>query len=201
MKDINKLRDSWGHHHHHHHQYGTSHESLPPHNKENGDLLAAGFSWPPRSYTCSFCRREFRSAQALGGHMNVHRRDRARLRQSPPREGQFSSLLNLNLADPSAINPNPNPSCYTSTISSPPSSPPRKPLPGFVPTLPFASSSAEMGMYGDFMGANNDLSLRVGPSNVEDDEDEGRKEESDDEEEETTDEVDLELRLGRHKYR
>ncbi|XP_071720725.1 uncharacterized protein [Rutidosis leptorrhynchoides] len=37
--------------------------------------------WPPRSYTCSFCRREFRSAQALGGHMNVHRRDRARLKQ------------------------------------------------------------------------------------------------------------------------
>jgi hypothetical protein len=36
--------------------------------------------WPPRSYSCSFCRREFRSAQALGGHMNIHRRDRARLR-------------------------------------------------------------------------------------------------------------------------
>ncbi|CAL5034216.1 unnamed protein product [Urochloa decumbens] len=40
-----------------------------------------GCVWPPRSYTCTFCRREFRSAQALGGHMNVHRRDRARLRQ------------------------------------------------------------------------------------------------------------------------
>ncbi|KAK4270362.1 hypothetical protein QN277_023404 [Acacia crassicarpa] len=40
-----------------------------------------GCIWPPRSYTCSFCRREFRSAQALGGHMNVHRRDRARLKQ------------------------------------------------------------------------------------------------------------------------
>ncbi|XP_010517050.1 PREDICTED: uncharacterized protein LOC104792567 [Camelina sativa] len=43
---------------------------------------AAGSLWPPRSYTCSFCRREFRSAQALGGHMNVHRRDRARLKQA-----------------------------------------------------------------------------------------------------------------------
>ncbi|GKU91980.1 hypothetical protein SLEP1_g5776 [Rubroshorea leprosula] len=41
-----------------------------------------GCLWPPRSYSCSFCRREFRSAQALGGHMNVHRRDRARLKQS-----------------------------------------------------------------------------------------------------------------------
>nr|GMD98314.1 transcriptional regulator SUPERMAN-like [Ipomoea batatas] len=42
-------------------------------------------TWPPRSYTCTFCRREFRSAQALGGHMNVHRRDRARLHHAPPR--------------------------------------------------------------------------------------------------------------------
>nr|XP_043633691.1 zinc finger protein 10-like [Erigeron canadensis] len=41
-----------------------------------------GFSWPPRSYSCSFCRREFRSAQALGGHMNVHRREKAKLKQT-----------------------------------------------------------------------------------------------------------------------
>lgn len=41
-----------------------------------------GVTWPPRSYSCDFCKRDFRSAQALGGHMNVHRRDRARLRQS-----------------------------------------------------------------------------------------------------------------------
>ncbi|KAK4351401.1 hypothetical protein RND71_030714 [Anisodus tanguticus] len=38
--------------------------------------------WPPRCYACSFCKREFRCAQALGGHMNVHRRDRARIKQS-----------------------------------------------------------------------------------------------------------------------
>lgn len=42
-----------------------------------------GTTWPPRSYTCTYCRREFKSAQALGGHMNVHRRDRARLHQAP----------------------------------------------------------------------------------------------------------------------
>ncbi|KAL6653833.1 hypothetical protein ACP70R_008757 [Stipagrostis hirtigluma subsp. patula] len=48
-----------------------------------------GCVWPPRSYSCSFCQREFRSAQALGGHMNVHRRDRALLRQgSSPDDGQ-----------------------------------------------------------------------------------------------------------------
>ncbi|KAJ4824384.1 hypothetical protein Tsubulata_026327 [Turnera subulata] len=49
-----------------------------------------GCIWPPRSYSCSFCKREFRSAQALGGHMNVHRRDRARLKQSlSPHNGVF----------------------------------------------------------------------------------------------------------------
>ncbi|XP_050386517.1 probable transcriptional regulator RABBIT EARS [Argentina anserina] len=46
-----------------------------------GSLGGGGCVWPPRSYSCSFCMREFRSAQALGGHMNVHRRDRARLKQ------------------------------------------------------------------------------------------------------------------------
>ncbi|KAL2510789.1 Transcriptional regulator SUPERMAN [Abeliophyllum distichum] len=45
--------------------------------------LKYGFSWPQRNYKCSFCKKEFKSAQALGGHMNVHRRDRARMRLSP----------------------------------------------------------------------------------------------------------------------
>ncbi|KAF1873407.1 hypothetical protein Lal_00027445 [Lupinus albus] len=49
-----------------------------------------GTTWPPRSYTCTFCRREFRSAQALGGHMNVHRRDRARLHQAPCSAGSVN---------------------------------------------------------------------------------------------------------------
>ncbi|KAJ0984025.1 hypothetical protein J5N97_002381 [Dioscorea zingiberensis] len=50
---------------------------------EDSAAHLGGCVWPPRSYSCSFCRREFRSAQALGGHMNVHRRDRARLKQPP----------------------------------------------------------------------------------------------------------------------
>ncbi|GMI80754.1 RABBIT EARS [Hibiscus trionum] len=48
--------------------------------------------WPPRSYSCSFCDREFRSAQALGGHMNVHRRDRARIKQSLDEELKVQSV-------------------------------------------------------------------------------------------------------------
>ncbi|KAL1539689.1 transcriptional regulator SUPERMAN-like [Salvia divinorum] len=67
---------------------------------------AYGFSWPQRNYSCSFCNKEFKSAQALGGHMNVHRRDRARMRLSP--------------------NPNPNPSLLL----------PSPPLPSAAKFLP-----------------------------------------------------------------
>lgn len=111
----NKHRDSWN--------YNSD---------SHGEDYLSGFSWPPRSYTCSFCKREFRSAQALGGHMNVHRRDRARLRQSPPRDGECP-ILNLNL------NPNPNPSfsapftCTLPSLVSPP-------LSG-LSSSPFASPS------------------------------------------------------------
>lgn len=59
--------------------------------------VPAGFSggaitseqWPPRSYSCNFCKREFRTAQGLGGHMNVHRRERAQA-------NQLSILTNYN---------------------------------------------------------------------------------------------------------
>ncbi|XP_073159187.1 transcriptional regulator SUPERMAN-like [Henckelia pumila] len=67
----------------------------------------------PRFYSCSFCKKEFRSAQALGGHMNVHRRDRARMRQSPPmicnygQNGCQFCLQNHNLEPNPSINPNP----------------------------------------------------------------------------------------------
>ncbi|KAL2481583.1 zinc-finger protein 10 [Abeliophyllum distichum] len=70
-----------------------------------------GCTWPPRSYSCSFCKREFRSAQALGGHMNVHRRDRARLKQSPIPQTDRVSTYDVQF--PSQIctllyNPNPD---------------------------------------------------------------------------------------------
>ncbi|KAL6868238.1 hypothetical protein ACP4OV_015083 [Aristida adscensionis] len=55
---------------------------------------AAGLPWPPppppvgsasapapapASYTCGYCKREFKSPRGLGGHMNAHRWERARL--------------------------------------------------------------------------------------------------------------------------
>ncbi|XP_068667621.1 zinc finger protein 5-like [Aristolochia californica] len=41
-----------------------------------------------RSYECIFCKRGFSNAQALGGHMNIHRKDRAKLKQ--PNEAQLT---------------------------------------------------------------------------------------------------------------
>ncbi|XP_031262449.1 zinc finger protein 11-like [Pistacia vera] len=69
-----------------------------------------GLTWPPRNYNCSFCKREFRSAQALGGHMNVHRRDRARLRQLPSPVVEFQNPK---------FNSNSNPNPSFSSSSSP----------------------------------------------------------------------------------
>lgn len=94
-----------------------------------------GCIWPPRSYSCSFCKREFRSAQALGGHMNVHRRDRARLKQSSCEmpnshehqnqpshiQGPFvpSGFPYLSKAFPAAVPHNPNPNSKHSPLVSP----------------------------------------------------------------------------------
>ncbi|CAI8612703.1 unnamed protein product [Vicia faba] len=52
-----------------------------------------------RSYSCTFCKRGFSNAQALGGHMNIHRRDRAKLKQQSSEENLLSldiSIKNTN---------------------------------------------------------------------------------------------------------
>ncbi|XP_061360905.1 probable transcriptional regulator RABBIT EARS [Gastrolobium bilobum] len=102
------------------------------------DASGSGCTWPPRSYSCSFCRREFRSAQALGGHMNVHRRDRARLKQPSSPQNEIlshdlethphnvpvqNSFTSLGLPSPSSLsglvyNTNPNISDPSHVLSS-----------------------------------------------------------------------------------
>ncbi|KAB2046643.1 hypothetical protein ES319_D01G249800v1 [Gossypium barbadense] len=50
-----------------------------------------------KSYTCSFCKKGFSNAQALGGHMNIHRKDRAKLRESFEENVLISSDITLGL--------------------------------------------------------------------------------------------------------
>ncbi|EYU46480.1 hypothetical protein ABFS82_04G038900 [Erythranthe guttata] len=102
------------------------------------DLMYGGLSWPQRNYRCSFCKKEFKSAQALGGHMNVHRRDRARLRQLSP---------------PLVINPNPSFSHLSS--SAPPPTPHHQHQHEFLllPNMP-SSSSATNSYYSPYTKSN-----------------------------------------------
>ncbi|KAL3518143.1 hypothetical protein ACH5RR_020732 [Cinchona calisaya] len=49
----------------------------------NSEEQAPKTSPPPsRVYECSFCKKGFSNAQALGGHMNIHRKDKAKLKQA-----------------------------------------------------------------------------------------------------------------------
>lgn len=48
-----------------------------------------------RSYECNFCKRGFSNAQALGGHMNIHRKDKAKLKQQSSTNYQTQLPSNL----------------------------------------------------------------------------------------------------------
>ncbi|XP_028772989.1 transcriptional regulator TAC1-like [Neltuma alba] len=89
-------------------------------NRQSTKKLSEQVRWSPeesgaRSYTCAFCKRGFSNAQALGGHMNIHRRDRAKLKQSSE-----ENLLSLDISIK-------NPSTCTSDDDQPPPPPPYKP--------------------------------------------------------------------------
>ncbi|XP_030512971.1 transcriptional regulator SUPERMAN-like [Rhodamnia argentea] len=49
-----------------------------PGNRVGLDVKDDATSKQHRFYECSFCKRGFTNAQALGGHMNIHRKDRVK---------------------------------------------------------------------------------------------------------------------------
>ncbi|XP_038875027.1 zinc finger protein 6-like [Benincasa hispida] len=126
-----------------------------------------------RSYECIFCKRGFTNAQALGGHMNIHRKDRP---NKPPKLISSSSSLQSNQILGPSTNFN--------------SIPYFGPLLGRSQVNYQASSSNSHGYFqqlGDFnMNLwGSDLSLQIGPTT-------GRRQLW------NGDGVDLELRLGHH---
>ncbi|KAF7825636.1 transcriptional regulator TAC1-like [Senna tora] len=52
-----------------------------------------------RLYNCGFCKKGFSNAQALGGHMNIHRRDRAKLKQLSSNSEEEKVLFQLYSGD------------------------------------------------------------------------------------------------------
>ncbi|KAJ7954751.1 Transcriptional regulator TAC1 [Quillaja saponaria] len=161
-----------------------------------------------QSYKCTFCRRGFTNAQSLGGHMNIHRKERAK-------DKKFTA----NSSNPSKPSkdqsmPPPIPTDATNWFHPPhqrnypvyfqPSSVlanPRCPVSAYTnynfsynsfenDCLPPPTRSQSMGMNPDFLlGA--DLSLRLGSSCVDDNQVRRTTVLKDHE-------LDLELRLGHH---
>ncbi|OIW13138.1 hypothetical protein TanjilG_32119 [Lupinus angustifolius] len=145
-----------------------------------------------RSYDCTFCKRGFTNAQALGGHMNIHRKDKAKAKQG-------ISTKNLSMA-PSFI---PQTSTFYSMFQSQgnydihfqPSTIPNYPTnpPAYAFQYEFINPTRYESMganYQELLGSN--LSLQIASSHVSSDE--VRKGIQNDEV------VDLELRLSHHPY-
>ncbi|XP_065859145.1 transcriptional regulator SUPERMAN-like [Euphorbia lathyris] len=122
-----------------------------------------------RSYECTFCKRGFTNAQALGGHMNIHRKDRAKAKQvTPPGSSSTSPKFNPNFMATEPINYYP----FFET-------------PRYFPCPRIPHQQELRGIQGHH---TTNLSLQVGSDHDLED----KIEVSDEEEEE----LDLELRLG-----
>ncbi|PIN02156.1 hypothetical protein CDL12_25333 [Handroanthus impetiginosus] len=162
-----------------HEKHGNSDISSPENDqKSNEDSSGVG-----RSYECNFCKRGFTNAQALGGHMNIHRKDKAKVK---------AKHKNLQEEPSNVHNIKPNENYAGSLRYLPDQTNYYRPPSGQVNYqvyLPSSSPSFQTGNYFSVEGTGVDpnLSLRIGISPPVEDEDTNHVKEN---------EVDLELRLG-----
>lgn len=78
------------------------------HHQEQETLVDQGASsTQARSYECFFCKRGFSNAQALGGHMNIHRKHKESLKRSSSidqsHQQQIAYFSNISSGDGSLI--------------------------------------------------------------------------------------------------
>ncbi|KAI3811566.1 hypothetical protein L1987_21291 [Smallanthus sonchifolius] len=57
-------------------------EPEPPPTEISDDQQQQTTTHTIKSYECNFCKRGFTNAQALGGHMNIHRKDKNKSKHS-----------------------------------------------------------------------------------------------------------------------
>ncbi|XP_043693250.1 transcriptional regulator TAC1-like [Telopea speciosissima] len=152
--------------------------------ESDGQNLANDDANTGRSHVCVFCKRGFTTAQALGGHMNVHRRDRAKIKQNEAslvsNVPDFSSISSY---PPHSPIPEAKRSYYKNFPSS--TSSPRFPNAYHADQQLHSQRQEHMSLV-DEEDWHTDLSLQIGPTKIEKNKKKKREE----------DEVDLELRLG-----
>ncbi|KAK6239099.1 hypothetical protein QUC31_004568 [Theobroma cacao] len=150
-----------------------------------------------RSYECVFCKRGFTTAQALGGHMNIHRKDRAKSRPSsvPIVSGKADENLNYASLMSYSYPPIQSQPHYSMVPEVHVSYQAFFPAPGWDLRPPhthhsdklYVDNSQHLNPFGEDWPSS--LNLRIGPSRVDD---ENKKTDGSSQE----DELDLELRLG-----
>ncbi|KAL9390002.1 hypothetical protein Peur_018607 [Populus x canadensis] len=153
-----------------------------------------------RSYECSFCKRGFTNAQALGGHMNIHRKDRANRTKDKQlaSSSSVSSKASEEIKNPIYMVPNSSEPTkyypvseaqrnYGTYFQQPAGSSPREPYSYKHGSHDFlVPRSQSLSMNDELWGTS--IGLQIGSSNIQDNG--GNRRVSED------DEVDLELRLG-----
>ncbi|KAL6989841.1 hypothetical protein U1Q18_015591 [Sarracenia purpurea var. burkii] len=151
-------------------------ESNDPPEKLNGGTREAAV----RSYECTFCKGGFSNAQALGGHMNMHRKDKAKSNKliSGP------SVVSPKSGENSIVSVEPGP-CYSAFGA-------QMYFPFSNPSFPRANQPDFSGRpRGDYTGGN--LGLRIGSPVAEGG---GEKKKGGRRSGKGSEVLDLELRLG-----
>ncbi|OAY61563.1 transcriptional regulator SUPERMAN [Manihot esculenta] len=151
-----------------------------------------------RSYECVFCKRGFNTAQALGGHMNIHRKDRAKPR--PSSVPSISSRVDDDYY--ASLRGYPPIQSYPPHYSTAHHHPHNEVLINYQTFFPSASTWGFRSPHGDDLYAHTpqllnsfeedwrrNLNLQIAPSHVDDNK--GKTEDCSE-----SDELDLELRLG-----